>query len=471
MYGTAFAAFFTTVRCLLQLVRPRYCAGTSLLLCLIFSLGELVLHYGRNVSSWTPVIRWLEPSATPWSSVHSPPSPDRAFSLQEAISFRETVPSPFWEEGADPILSSLAGAYPRRSVILLVLESHGLWNMQGREDGKDSPYFWRLQERGVTFENYVSSGLQTHSALWSLLTGLPQPPPAFRRWGDTLPFQKAGIVGKIPDFRKAGYQCQSLCPTPPTFDGWQSLMVSVGVDRWWIAEEETRGMDRRFWTSWGMPDDQLYAILWRRWTASSSPVLFILLTVSNHWPFDLPSPSDGRSYSPDHHGGMQYADHCLEQLILRWDALPTEERPILFITADHAVAHPDPRPAPDQTLLAQVLIPGLLLLPDGKNAGLRYPGLFCHEDVLDLLFMITTPSNSPSMRKFLQTHRVMTTHGGTVVLSVDYAFLPERRELLRRTGLWKMEPVSNPAVEQNMQKAWNMYKAAIQRMFPQKRTL
>lgn len=388
--------------------------------------------------------RWLEEVTPPWSPRHRVPAVPASLDLAVARERRSEVGPPSWQPGAATPLDGLAGRYPRRSVVVVVLESHRASDVAGLGEGAfghvaASPELSALAGEGVLFTGYVAGGWATSSALWSLFTGLPEargnPAAAHRA-------PEAAAVGRLPDFLRHGYRSEWLCPTPPTFDNWDRLLSAAGVQRWWLDNDEVAGLPRDLWTAWGMPDEQLYAVARQRLHDALSderPVLLGLLTTSNHWPYRILGQIAGQPLTRDHVGGMRYADHALGRFLSELRGLDAARRPIVFVTADtaHAAGLRDASPL-GKDGLETLRVPGLLLLPDDRLAGTRFDGLFTHQDLLDLLWLLVGDEGADRGR-FVRFHRAaVLARGGGVVVTEDALLLTREDRLLRISERWRL---------------------------------
>ena len=359
----------------------------------------LLLTHGQAVIAPRLASRYISAASAPWSAVHVRPSYEHTVNLDAAREIRSALEPPIWTDGPAPLIPRLAGRYPGRSVILVVLESHRASDVAGLGEGAlhhqpSSPRLSALAEEGLWFTGYVQSHRPTHSALWELLTGLPYLGSELK---PVYSGPEAAQVGRMPDFEALGYQCDWICPHSTKFDNWDRFMQGAGV-RFWINPPELEGFTREYWTSWGMPDEQLLEVARRRFesvTAAGQPLFLGVLTISNHNPYRFPEEIDGVPLTPDLHGGMRYADYALGQLVDGLRRFPEEERPIVFVTADTSTSEGLIEAEPMGIAnLEGLRIPGLLLLPDGALAGERYEGPFGHEDLLDLLDLLVAPEVS-----------------------------------------------------------------------------
>ena len=389
---------------------------------------------------WTFGRRYLAPTAAPGETVLEE-NPEGARAV------RRGVAPPFWAPGPEPALAPLAGRYRGRNVVLVLLESHRLADVAPFGEGAHgyrprSPFMTRLAERSLSFTNYVATGPNTFFAQFSVATGLPGVPGL--RTGGVRGGGSYARLGRFPDLRAEGYRCEWLQATPISFDSWDRYLLAAGVPGW-IRPGETDGFDRSFWTSLGMPDEQLYELAWRRLrqaTGEGTPYLLAVLTVSNHLPFRYPAIPELAGLS-GHEAGTRYADHCLETFVERLLGLPEEQRPVVFVTADHGhrFGLEDARPLGPYNLEG-IRLPGFLVTPDGRGAGARCGALFNHEDALDLIHLLVGAGEPPGSRKFLDFHRVAAATVSDVATSVltgdGFVFGPTG-DTYRVRDLWQLE--------------------------------
>jgi hypothetical protein len=363
-----------------------------------------------------------------------------------ASSVRHTLAPPFWSAGPEERLAVLRGRYPRRNVVMIVLESHRLSDVAPWGEGAAghqglSPSLSRLAARGLAFTGYIQAGPSTFFAQFSLITGLPASP--FLRSGGAAGSAAFARLGRVPDLRAAGYVCEWLQATSPRFDDWEEFLASVGMAGW-LAPFEASGLDKSLWTSWGMPDESLYALARRRYLRRSAegPYFLALLTISNHSPFRFPA-RPGRVFAANHAGGMSYADEELGGFVAWLLSLPEPQRPLIFITADHSHREGLAGQGPLGVYsLESVRIPGLLLLPDGAEAGQTHDAPFSHEDALDLLLMLVAPSRSTGGEKFVHLHRTavatITDDKVSVITQRLYCSAPGG-DVFAIQGLWRID--------------------------------
>jgi Sulfatase len=389
--------------------------------------------------------RYLLGASAPWSGLHARAvAPTRTIDWSALEAARERLGPPLWDSGAAPVLSPLLGRYGGRSVVFVLMESQRACWLEGVGDGATAcppvaPHLGRLRAEGVYLANYFSAGFATRTALWTILTGMPLPEHGM----DNQVAPAISRVGRLPAFRSAGYACDWITGNSPRFDDWDLRMGAAGA-RWWLNESEVRGLSHEYWTSWGMPDEQLYEIALRRYREGiqrGQPVFIGVLTSSNHPPFNFRDQVDGVPLSHDGRGGARYADYYVHEFVRQLQALPDRDRPIVMITGDHANVSDGVRDAEPMGVrnLEGLRIPGLLLLPDGAAAGQTFTGLFSHEDALDLLYGLVARDPAAPV-KFADRHRVVarTVHGLVVSTRSYYDSLGDR--WFDIAGPWHLVP-------------------------------
>jgi phosphoglycerol transferase MdoB-like AlkP superfamily enzyme len=390
---------------------------------------------------------YYEPASSPWSIAHKPYADDetRAFDFDVARKIRETEESPFWADGPDETLAPLAGRYQGRSVIVVMLESHRASNISGLGEGAVhhknlSPTITRYMNEGIIFTNHIAAGEGTWAARWSLMTGLSNPP------GDTPPIllkPDAGKVGRMPQIRQRGYDCVVLSAANPQWDNWGQTIADAGCE-WGLNRSLMTGADGVYRRHFDFSDDLLFSAalkIYKESVDSNRDYFFIVQALSNHEPYKFPSEINGKKIPHNHEGGMVFVDYSLGILLDGLKQLPKEQQPIIFITSDNAnkeglIA----AKALGRGILEGSRIPGLLLLPDQQMAGEIYDGLFCHEDILDLMYLLISSKSKTRMRKFLKRHRIVApTSSMTLLLTQSTYFCIKTGDIFDIKDRWKLE--------------------------------
>jgi phosphoglycerol transferase MdoB-like AlkP superfamily enzyme len=394
---------------------------------------------------------YYQPASSPWSIAHRPYADDeaRAFDFHVARNIRETEESPFWADGADETLAPLAGRYQDRSVIVVMLESHRASNISGLGEGAVnhknlSPTITNYMNEGIIFTNHIAAGEGTWAARWSLMTGLSNPPgytPAILRKPG------AGKVGRMPQIRQSGYDCVVLSAANPQWDNWGQTIAEAGCE-WGLDRNLMTGADGVYRNHFDFGDDLLFSAALKKYKEcvdNNRDCFFIVQALSNHEPYEFPSEINGKKIPHNHEGGMVFVDYSLGILLDGLKQLPKEQQPVIFITSDTAnkeglIA----AKALGRGILEGLRLPGLLLLPDQQMAGKIYDGLFCHEDILDLMYLLISAESKARMRKFVKRHRVIApTSRMTLLLTQSTYFSVKTGDIFAIKDRWKLEPAKS----------------------------
>ena len=381
----------------------------------------------------------------PWSSAHRILERIPIANLAQAQAHWLQKGSPMWEKEPSSYFSAFGDRYHGRSVVVILLESHALMNIDRFvEDAvgakPSSPFLSALYDQGIGFEEYFATGFSTSSAAWSLLASAP--------YFDAVSFSPhLAQLGTIPDFQARKYHVDWLKAASIEFAHFheltRNLNIAAGID----DDESMRmkALDDTYWTAWGMPDEQIFQVSLDRVQKKvneQQPFLHFVLTVSNHIPFKFPKHLDGHTLTRDYFGGMRYADHALRQYITGIQRIPEDQRPIVFITADTAyrgegtyLFDQDSIPVePSESLR----VPALLLLPDGARPVARIQQLSNHEDALP--FLAELVGVQTAYRKRYQTSRrrvvAIKDYEGFSIISPKH-YLYGTSFLMKRKTYWR----------------------------------
>ena len=383
----------------------------------------------------------------PWSSAHQILQRVPIANLAQARAHWLQAESPFWSNEATPYFTAFGDRYHGRSVLVILLESHALMNVdrwvQDAVGARPcSPYLSELYEHGIGFEEYYATGFSTSSAAWSLLASAPH--------YDAAPFSAhLTQLGCIPDFQKKQYHVDWLKAASIEFAHFHELTKNLDIEAGVRAEEAAymKEKDDAYWTAWGMPDEQLFQVSFKRIQKNieqGKPFLHFVLTVSNHIPFKFPAKIAGEPLSRDYFGGMRYTDHALKSFIQNIKSLPQQDRPIVFITADTSYRAEGAYLLDQDSIPVEptesIRVPALLLLPDEARPLERVQQLMNHEDVLPLLAElvgIETPFTQRYKRKRRQAVAVKDYEGFSILSPKHYLY--GNQFLMQRRSYWRYD--------------------------------
>ncbi len=222
-----------------------------------------------------------------------------------------------------------------------------------------SPQFDALSQQGIYFDNLYATGKRTNRGLESVITGaLPIP------FTSAIKLRLAqSDFFTLPVLLKAhGYQTSFLYGGDTNFDNMRRFLSYNGVDQ--IIE----GSDidnARFRNHWGVSDDDIFSAanhFFRTQANNTQPFASIILTLSNHEPFDFPD-SDFELYEQPRatqNNAAKYADHALGRFFAQARQETYFNNTVFLIVADHGVEIQARGLIP----AAKYHVPALILGPD-----------------------------------------------------------------------------------------------------------
>jgi len=196
----------------------------------------------------------------------------------------------------------------RLNVVMLVEESFGAEFVGAYGDSRGlTPAFDALSREGLLFEQVYASGTRTVRGLEAITTSFPPIPSEsiIKRPGSEGVANIGAVLaaqGYRPLFFYGGYGY---------FDNMNHFFGANGfetIDRSTMPEPS-------FATIWGMADEELLANVVARLdeaTAGEQPVLALVMSTSNHKPFEFPEGIPGvASRGGGRLAGIRYADYAL----------------------------------------------------------------------------------------------------------------------------------------------------------------
>lgn len=220
----------------------------------------------------------------------------------------------------------------RPNVIIIILESFGqaiITELGG--DGSAAPNINSLMQEGIFFKNFYAAGGLTDRALAAILAGYPSVP-------GTAIIHHESKGQKLPrlnqTLRKAGYSSTFLYGGDIDFGHFRSFIM--------MGEFEKIISDNSFPTSlatssWGVPDHHLFHSLAEESENASSPFFHVLLTLSSHYPFDVPMEPvfQGTDRLTNFKNAIYYTDRSLGEFIETAKTKEWWNETVIILVTDH----------------------------------------------------------------------------------------------------------------------------------------
>lgn len=237
-----------------------------------------------------------------------------------------------------------ANRWRPKNVVVILMESFAGHYCGALGDNHGlTPEFDRLAEQGVLFTRAFANGTHTHQGVYATLTSFPN-----------LPGYEF-----LMKMMESNQEFSGL-PTILDQHGFQSVFLYNGLFSWDNKEGFFRqhGIDRFIGTGdyqnpvfrdpvWGVSDQDVYrrANQEFRTMAGDKPFFGVILTLSNHAPFNLPDPLPfPRIVTGDHlegrFNGMRYADWALGEFFREASREDYFKDTLFVITGDHGFAVP-----------------------------------------------------------------------------------------------------------------------------------
>ncbi len=244
-------------------------------------------------------------------------------------------------------------------VVMVVMESFGsYWNDQNREDFQILGELGKHFKNGILYKNFLSAENGTIGSIVSVATStVIRPGSRFLSESEfmRLPLSSAGHI----PFKDAGYDTHFIYGGKL---GWRELgkyLATQKYDYLWGAEEIKDAMpelanvpERDLGNEWGIFDEYLYSFIEDQLRTAMKPQLFVVLTTSNHPPFEYPSSykeqpltlseefmrrlTTSEELTRKRFLGMQYANQKVGEFITRTRSSTHKDHMIIGLTGDHS---------------------------------------------------------------------------------------------------------------------------------------
>lgn len=244
-------------------------------------------------------------------------------------------------------------------VVLLVMESFGsYWNEQHSEAFNILGSLEEHFKQGMLFKNFLSAENGTIGSLVSVATSQVIRPGA--RFLSESDFMKTPLdmAGHLP-YKNAGYDTHFIYGGKL---GWRDLgkyLAVQGYDNLWGADEIKEAMpeltnieSKDLGNEWGIFDEYLYGFIEEQIRTATKPQFFLVLTTSNHPPFEYPSsyntlPLDlnkellsritvGEEIARKRFLGLQYANQKAGEFLSRIKTSALNDKVVVALTGDHS---------------------------------------------------------------------------------------------------------------------------------------
>ncbi|MFP5386452.1 MAG: LTA synthase family protein [Bacteriovoracia bacterium] len=296
-------------------------------------------------------------------------------------------------------------------VVLIVMESFGsYWNDSDSEKFQILGDLKQHLKEGILFKNFLPAENGTIGSIVSVATSqVIRPGSRFLSESEYMK-TKVSSAGHLP-FKESGYETHFVYGGKL---GWRDLGKYLAVQKYdnlWGADEIREAMpelnnfsERDLGNEWGIFDEYLYSFIDERIRTSSRPQFFLVLTTSNHPPFEYPSSYKSlpleinedllskvtvdEELARKRFGGFQYANQKAGEFLTRIKKSPLGENTIVALTGDHSFWIAKGVGLEEE--FRRYAVPFFLSVPDKYRPNSYNPGKFgSHEDIFPTLYNLS----------------------------------------------------------------------------------
>jgi phosphoglycerol transferase MdoB-like AlkP superfamily enzyme len=296
-------------------------------------------------------------------------------------------------------------------VVMVVMESFGTyWNEQ------DSDKFQLLGDlknhlnEGYLFRNFLSAENGTIGSIVSVATSQVLRPGS-RFLSESEYMQTALSSASQLPFKRSGYDTHFIYGGKL---GWRNLgkyLATQNYDHLWGADEIKDNMPelgnfsaKDLGNEWGIFDEYLYSFIDEQLRTATRPQFFLVLTTSNHPPFEFPSSYQPRplEFTPKllsqitvdedlakkRFTGFQYANQKMGEFLTKIKTSNLKDKTIIALTGDHSywIA----KGVGQEQEFKRYAVPFFLSIPERYKAKTFDPMKFgSHEDIFPTLYRLS----------------------------------------------------------------------------------
>lgn len=237
-------------------------------------------------------------------------------------------------EGVSPIarkVESDTSALAGKNVLFIFMESMSAKLMQNFGQEKTlTPFLDSLYQHSLVFDNIWSAGIHTNHGMYSTLYSFPTIMKRNAMKGSVIP----NYSGLPTVLKENGYHNLFFMTHESQYDNMNAFFRTNGFDEIYAEENYPK---EKIANHFGVQDDYLYEyalpILTDR-AATEQPFFSVLLSISNHPPYIIPSYFQPRS-SDIEDQIVEYADWSIRKLMTEAQKQPWFENTLFIFMGDH----------------------------------------------------------------------------------------------------------------------------------------
>lgn len=327
---------------------------------------------------------------------------DKDLASESNLTFKKEFPLEKASEDTKDVLSPFFSIHKEKpNIVFIIMEGLGSDFTDDGEYKGFTPYLDSLATKSLYWENFVSNAGRTFGALPSLIGSLPFGENGFM---ELNPIPKHNSLISI--LKSNGYTTTYYSGDESTFDKKSTFLEYNGIDKiidinkfgpGYVKTKENSGG-----FSWGYPDAEIYRKTLSELKDNKKPRLDIIMTLTNHEPFDFPSKNiyldkverilktksyleqNKMSEYKDIFACLLYTDNSIQGFMNSYSKRPDYANTIFIITGDHRLI-----PVPQKDNLSRFHVPLYIYSPMLKKTA-KFKSISSHTDVTPSLVSFLT---------------------------------------------------------------------------------
>jgi phosphoglycerol transferase MdoB-like AlkP superfamily enzyme len=284
----------------------------------------------------------------------------------------------------------------RPNILILVLESFSgylIGPMGG--DSAVTPNFSRYTKEGILFSNFYASGNRTDKAMPAVLDGYPaQPAQSIIK----EPKKSQSLPSLVKILNEHGYNSSFWYGGEINFANFNSFVIGSGFHSI-ITKNNFDPEDYN--SKWGVHDHILFAALEDSMKSNREPFLKVVLTLSSHEPFEIPTEGvfQGTDNLTKYRNSVFYADKSLGTFLDWAKGTDWWKNTLIILVADHCCRISTDIPVYSESIFK---IPMLWIGGAVSSKGIRIEKLGSQVDIpVTLLNQLGIGGNFPFAKDLL----------------------------------------------------------------------
>ena len=219
-----------------------------------------------------------------------------------------------------------------RNLVIIIAESLGS-DFVGRQGGIGvTPHFDELSRQGLFLNRLYATGTRTYRGFEAIVAGFP--PSSHDSTASKLDLAQTNFFTIGALLKQHGYDTSFFYGGEAHFDNMASFILGNGFDTLYDHDDYP---EAQFKGVWGIADEDVFAKANTVFKSQKKPFASVILTLSNHSPFDFPEGRITAHTQPvaHPHNSAKYADYALGKFFETAIKEAYFKQTVFLIVGDH----------------------------------------------------------------------------------------------------------------------------------------